>query len=55
MLFDNSSSFPVSATHLREPEEEKLVDVHQLLSPELILVEDIGGEQLGRNTSSQIF
>ena len=55
MLFDNSSSFPVSATHLRESEEEKLVDVHQLLSPKLVFVEDIGGEQLGRDTTSQIF
>ena len=55
VLFDDSFSFPVSATHLRESEEEKLVDVHQFLGPKLVLVEDIGSEQLGRDTASQIF
>ena len=55
MLLDDPSSFSMSPPHLSESEEEKLVDVHQFIGPKLILVENIGGEQFGRDTASQIF
>lgn len=51
MLLNNASSFPVDSPHLRQSEEENLVDVHQLVGPELIFVEDVSAEQLGRNTA----
>ena len=55
MLLNDTTSFTISATHLSQSEEKELVDVHQLIGPERVLVENVGGEQFRRDTARKIF
>lgn len=54
-MLDDSSSFPINPTHLSESEKKKLVDIHQFIGPKLVFIKDIGGEQFGCDSASQIF
>ncbi len=55
VFLNDTPSLPVRATHLSQTKEEKLVDIHQLIGPKLVLIEDISSEQLRRDTASQVF
>ena len=55
VLLDDSLSFTGNTSHLSQPEQERLVDIHQLLVPELVFVKNICSEQLRRDTASQVF
>lgn len=50
-----SSSFPVVEAARCTTEEKLLIDLHQLLFPEAIFVEDIAGIQLRGDASGEIF
>lgn len=54
VLLLDSVSLTINAAHLTTAKEEIFVDVHQFFLPELVLVQDIGGEHFCGDTSSKV-
>lgn len=55
MLLLNTFALSIDAAHLSAAKEERLVDVHELFAPKLVLVQDVGSENLRGDTARQIF
>ncbi|KAL9023298.1 MAG: hypothetical protein Q9196_007289, partial [Gyalolechia fulgens] len=55
VLFEDAFIFLIQPTHLSQSEEEYFIDFHQLISPELVLVEDVGGKQFRSDAPGKIF
>ena len=55
MLFLDAFALAIYTTHLATDKQECLVDIHKLLTPKLVLVQDIGGEDFRGHTAGQVF
>lgn len=55
MLLLNTIPLAIYAAHLSAAKQELLVHVHQLLPPELILIEDVCSEHFRCNTAGEVF
>ena len=49
------STFPIVEGSCSTTKKEILVDPQQLVIPKLVFVQNVGSEELGSNTSSQVF